>query len=86
MSVVVALTEYVGKERPETLKELRRKYSGYRARVKCWPKKRRYKPYLPSIRMGNERLLANKMDELAAMARSQRAVCCGSQRHGYTCL
>ncbi len=43
-----------------------------RAGTKSQTKKRRYKPYLPSTTMGNVRSLAIKMDELAALTRSQR--------------
>lgn len=34
--------------------------------------KRRFKPFIPSIIMGNVRSMANKMYELTALARSQR--------------
>jgi len=34
--------------------------------------RRRYKPCLPSLIMGNVRALTNKTDELTALARSQR--------------
>lgn len=33
--------------------------------------KRRFKPSLPSVIMGNVRLLANKMEELTGLVRSQ---------------
>ncbi len=48
----------------QLLSLLWRRYRGCRAGVKHQAKKRRYKLYLPSIIMGNVRLLANKMDEL----------------------
>ncbi|KAI3363877.1 hypothetical protein L3Q82_001472 [Scortum barcoo] len=35
-------------------------------------RRRRYRPVLPSIIMGNVRSLPNKMDELAALTRHQR--------------
>ncbi|KAJ8371917.1 hypothetical protein AAFF_G00298690 [Aldrovandia affinis] len=61
---------------PEELKRNSRgrRGRGRRARqrkTKARREKRRFKPYLPSIIMGNVRSLANKMDELTALARSQ---------------
>ena len=58
-------------------------HRGCRGRTKQWRKrtgfrlqrlmeKRRYKLCLPSLIMGNVRSLSNKMDELTALARSQR--------------
>jgi len=41
--------------RPDIPRELRRKYRGCRARRRRRLKKRRYRPYLPSIVMGNVR-------------------------------
>ncbi|KAI4873044.1 hypothetical protein NFI96_028699 [Prochilodus magdalenae] len=58
--------------RPEIPAELRRPYRGCRAGNKRWERKRRYKPCLPSIIMGNVRSLANKTDELSALIRTQR--------------
>ena len=60
--------------------EIRRTYRGRRGngrrarlrRAEARRERRRYKPVLPAIVMGNVRSLANKMDELAALARSQR--------------
>ncbi|KAI4892795.1 hypothetical protein NFI96_002483, partial [Prochilodus magdalenae] len=52
--------------------ELRRPYRGCRAGNKRRERKRRYKPCLPSIIMGNVRSLANKTDELSALIRTQR--------------
>lgn len=57
------------RERPEIPKEMRRRC---RAGAKCQVRKTSYKPYLPSITVGNVSSLANKIDELAALARSQR--------------
>ncbi|KAJ8385610.1 hypothetical protein AAFF_G00184720 [Aldrovandia affinis] len=61
---------------PEELKRNSRgrRGRGRRARqrkTEARREKRRFKPYLPSIIMGNVRSLANKMDELTALARSQ---------------
>ncbi|KAI4899536.1 hypothetical protein NFI96_002056 [Prochilodus magdalenae] len=52
--------------------ELRRPYRGCRAGNKRRERKRRYKPRLPSIIMGNMRSLANKTDKLSALIRTQR--------------
>ncbi|XP_065808278.1 deoxynucleoside triphosphate triphosphohydrolase SAMHD1 homolog isoform X1 [Labrus bergylta] len=59
-------------ERPDIPAELRRKRRGCRAGVKCREKKRRYKPSVPSLIMGNVRSLPNKMEELTALTRLQR--------------
>lgn len=40
-------------------------------RQRRFMEKRRYKPCLPSVTMGNVRSLAGKMEELTALARSQ---------------
>ena len=58
------------RERPEIPRELQRKYRGCKAGRKHRAKKRRYKPSLPSITMGNVRSLDNKMDELAGLVRT----------------
>ena len=58
--------------RPEVLKELRRRRHGCRAGVKRRVKKRRHRPAVPAIVMGNVRSLGNKTDELAALIKSQR--------------
>ena len=58
--------------RPEVPKELRRRHRGCRAGVKRRVKKRRHRPAVPAIVMGNVRSLGNKTDELAALIRSQR--------------
>ena len=59
-------------ERPSIPAELKRRRRGCRAGIKRRQRKRRYKPYLPSVIMGNVRSLLNKMDELAALTRLQR--------------
>ncbi len=51
--------------------DLRRRRRGCRVGVKCRLKKRRYKPSLPVVIMGNVRSLGNKMEELTALARTQ---------------
>ncbi|TWW54569.1 RNA-directed DNA polymerase from mobile element jockey [Takifugu flavidus] len=60
------------KERPDVPPELRRRKRGCRAGVERRARRRRYRPVLPSIIMGNVRSLPNKMDELAALTRHQR--------------
>ncbi len=52
--------------------EIRKKYHGCRVGVKQRVKKRRYKPYVPSVIMKNVRYLVNKIDVLMALVRSQR--------------
>ena len=59
-------------ERPEIPAELRRRRRGCRAGKMRREKKRRYKPCIPSVIMGNVRSLPNKMDELTALTRLQR--------------
>ncbi|KAF7648519.1 hypothetical protein LDENG_00155780, partial [Lucifuga dentata] len=58
--------------RLEIPKELRKRRRGCRAGVERREKKRKYRPYLPSIIMGNVRSLMNKVDELAVLTRSQK--------------
>ena len=53
-------------------KELKRKRRGCRAGVRQREKRWRFKPFLPTVVMGNVRSLANKMDELQVLARSQK--------------
>ncbi|TWW65035.1 hypothetical protein D4764_22G0006820 [Takifugu flavidus] len=60
------------KERPDVPPELMRTKRGCRAGVERRARRRRYRPVLPSIIMGNVRSLPNKMDELAALTRHQR--------------
>jgi len=55
-------------ERPDIPRELRRRYRGCRAGGR---RRRRYRPYLPSIVMGNVQSLVNKMDELTSLTRSE---------------
>ena len=52
--------------------ELKRKRRGCRAGVKQSEKRWRFKPFLPTVMMGNVRSLANKTDELEMLTRSQR--------------
>ena len=52
--------------------ELKRKRRGCRAGRRKQERKRRFRPFIPSIIMGNVRSLANKTDELAALTRHQR--------------
>ncbi|XP_060947988.1 serine/threonine-protein phosphatase PP1-beta catalytic subunit-like [Limanda limanda] len=59
-------------ERPEIPEELRRRRRGCRAGVKRRERKRRFKPCLPSVIMGNVRSLPNNMEELTALTRLQR--------------
>jgi len=57
--------------RPKIPRELRRKYRGCRAGRRIWLRKRRFRPYLPSIIIVNVRSLVNKMDELTSLTRSE---------------
>jgi len=56
--------------------ELRKLYRGCRAGAKRKAKRHngrwRYKPFLPSVIMGNANSLPNKCDELEALVRNQR--------------
>lgn len=54
---------------PELLRKTRR---GCRAGKKLREKKRRFRPAVPSITMGNLRSISNKTDELSALTRYQR--------------
>ena len=58
-------------ERPSIPVKLRRRRRGCRAGVQHRAKRRRYKPAVPSIIMGNVRSLPNKMEELSALTRLQ---------------
>lgn len=58
-------------ERPHIPVKLRRRRRGCRAGVKHQEKRRRYKPAVPSVIMGNLRSLPNKMEELTALTRLQ---------------
>ena len=58
--------------RPEVPNELWRRHQGCRAGVKRRAKKRRHRPAVPAIVMGNVRSLGNKMDELPALIKTQR--------------
>ncbi|XP_054866081.1 uncharacterized protein LOC129348770 [Amphiprion ocellaris] len=58
-------------ERPDIPAELRRRRRGCRAGLKRREKRRRYKPSVPSVIMGNVRSLPNKMEELTALTRLQ---------------
>jgi len=57
--------------RPDVPRELRRRKRGCHAGVKCQARKRRFKPVLPSIIMGNLRSLVYEMNELMAVTRHQ---------------
>ncbi|KAI3369831.1 hypothetical protein L3Q82_024408, partial [Scortum barcoo] len=50
-------------ERPDVPRELKRRRRGRRAGVERRARRRRYRPVLPSIIMGNVRSLPNKMDK-----------------------
>ncbi|KAF7644468.1 hypothetical protein LDENG_00221520 [Lucifuga dentata] len=63
-------TKILPNKRPEIPKELRRRRRGFRAGAK-YRERRRYKPCVPSVIMGNVRSLANKMEELTALSRLQ---------------
>ena len=70
--VALCYTTVLPVDRPAIPTELRRRKRGCRARVKCREKKRRVKPPIPSVIMGNVRSLPNKMEELSALTRLQR--------------
>ncbi|CAJ1081508.1 uncharacterized protein LOC121656906 [Xyrichtys novacula] len=59
-------------ERPSIPEELKRRRRGCRAGLKRRMKKRKFKPYIPAVITGNVRSLANKVDELEALTRTQR--------------
>ncbi|XP_075955445.1 uncharacterized protein LOC142957475 [Anarhichas minor] len=58
--------------RPEIPVELRRRARGCRSGAKRRAKRRKYKPSVPAIVMGNVRSLANKTDELGALVKPER--------------
>ncbi|TWW80174.1 hypothetical protein D4764_10G0012040 [Takifugu flavidus] len=62
---------FVVGEKPQIPKEQRRKRRGSKAGVKQRMKRRRFKPCFPAVITGNVRSLANKMDELEALTRTQ---------------
>lgn len=53
--------------------ELKKPYFGCRASVKLKARRRRYKPFVPLILMGNVTPLANKGDELESLLKTQRS-------------
>ena len=59
-------------ESPTVPRELKRRRRGCRAGVKRRRKIRKFKPCIPAVITGNVRSLANKMDELEALARTHR--------------
>ena len=59
-------------ERPDVPQELRRKRRGTCAGARRCAMRRRHRPVLPSIVMGNVRSLPNKMDKLTALTQHQR--------------
>ncbi|TWW56101.1 hypothetical protein D4764_08G0000880 [Takifugu flavidus] len=63
---------FVVGEKPQIPKEVRRKQRGTKAGVKQRMKRQRFKPCVPAVITGNVRSLANKMDELEALTRTQR--------------
>lgn len=52
--------------------EIKRRYRGCRAGKARRLKKKRFRPALPSVVMGNVRSLANKMDELTMLTRKEK--------------
>lgn len=69
---VLAKPTLLTREGPSISEELRRRHCGHRAGALWRAKRRRFKPYLPTIIMDNVRALANKMNEFSALTRSQR--------------
>nr|XP_054598774.1 uncharacterized protein LOC129163848 [Nothobranchius furzeri] len=67
----IGMADIIPQLKPQIPNELKRKKRGCRAGAKRRQRKRKFKPSLPSIVMGNVRSLANKMDELQALSRTQ---------------
>lgn len=67
-------------DKPDVPCELKRRRQGSRAGVARRARRRKYRPFLPSIVMGNVRSLPNKMDELAALIQHQREYGCLRKR------
>lgn len=65
-------------------KEMRGKYWGCRVRRRQQPRKRKYKPNLPSIIMGKIRWSENKMEKLVGLFQDcfGRLLWCALQQHG----
>ncbi|KAK0134629.1 hypothetical protein N1851_029751 [Merluccius polli] len=59
-------------DRPAVPQELQGKRRGCRAKTKRREKRRRHKPAVPAIIMGNVRSLGNKMDKLSVLVKTQR--------------
>ena len=62
-------------DRPEVPQELRRRCRGCRSGAKQREKRRRFKPAVPAIIMGNVRSLGNKTDTLTVLVKTQREYC-----------
>nr|XP_054604483.1 uncharacterized protein LOC107395178 [Nothobranchius furzeri]XP_054604484.1 uncharacterized protein LOC107395178 [Nothobranchius furzeri]XP_054604485.1 uncharacterized protein LOC107395178 [Nothobranchius furzeri] len=67
----IGKAEIISQLKPQIPNELKCRKRGCRAGAKQRQRKRKFKPSLPSIIMGNVRSLANKMDELQALSRTQ---------------
>ena len=69
--------------------ELKKLYRGCRAGAKRKAKRdnrrRRYKPFLPSVIMGNANSLPNECDELEALVRNQRLSILWCRKGGPRC-
>lgn len=65
-------TTLLAGERPTIPEELKRRRRGCRAGLKRRKEKRKFKPFIPAVITGNVRSLANKVDELEALIRTQR--------------
>ena len=65
-------TTLLAGERPTIPEELKRRRRGCRAGLKQRMEKRKFKPFIPAVITGNVRSLANKVDELEALIRTQR--------------
>ena len=65
-------TTLLAGERPTIPEELKRRRRGCRAGIKQRMEKRKFKPFIPAVITGNVRSLANKVDELEALIRTQR--------------
>ncbi|TWW78210.1 hypothetical protein D4764_11G0003310 [Takifugu flavidus] len=63
---------FVVGEKAQIPKELRRKRRGSKAGVKQRMKRQHFKPCVPAVITGNVRSLANKMDKLEALTRTQQ--------------
>ena len=70
--IMLSKLKIISEISPQIPMELKRKRRGCRAGVRQREKRWRFKPFLPTVVMGNVRSLANKIDELRVLTRSQK--------------